>query len=77
MKKALVVVMLVMLAACSSSGSSKKVEFTPVTMEGANCKAKCAQSAVQCESGEYSCRSVSNACMQSCQELDALSAGPR
>lgn len=77
MRKIVVIVMLAALAACSSSGSSKRVEFTPVTMEGANCKAKCAQSAVQCEGGEYSCLNVSNACMQSCQELDALSAGPR
>ena len=46
--------------------------FTPTTLEGAQCKAKCAQEMAGCRGSSYTCDRAARMCTTACEELDQL-----
>ena len=51
--------------------------FTPLTMEGAECKKECSISAGGCQGSSYSCDRTLNTCIDSCRDLDRISASEK
>lgn len=47
-------------------------DFHPKTIEGANCKQQCASDMAKCRASSYTCDKAAATCMNSCQEIDAL-----
>jgi hypothetical protein len=67
MKKIFLGLMVAYLSACAAGSN-----FKPVTLEGAQCKAHCADNMSSCRGSSYSCDRASSTCMNACQELDDL-----
>lgn len=61
------------LVALAMVGCAAGSNFTPKTQAGAQCKAQCAQNMSMCRGSSYTCDRAASTCMNSCQELDALS----
>ena len=69
MKKVILGLMIVSLTACAAGSN-----FKPVTLEGAQCKVRCAENMSSCNGSSYSCDRAAATCMDTCQQLDDLAA---
>ena len=54
------------------TGCAAGSNFTPMTEEGANCKAQCAKDMASCRGSSYTCDRAASTCMTACAELDAI-----
>lgn len=68
MKLLITIFVILTLPACAAGAS-----FKPKTVAGAQCKNQCAQDMSRCMGSSYTCDRAASTCMQSCEELDALS----
>ncbi len=70
MKALLTFLLVISLSACAGAVGSS---FKPKTVAGAQCKNQCAQNMSRCLGSSYTCDRAASTCMQSCEELDAVS----
>jgi starvation-inducible outer membrane lipoprotein len=66
--KLLAIATFVLLTGCVSTPN-----FTPETMEGAQCKMQCAENMQQCAGSSYTCDRGYSSCLQACKEIEAVS----
>ena len=69
MKNIFLGLIIISLSACAAGSN-----FKPVTLEGAQCKSRCADNMSSCKGSSYSCDRAAATCMDACQELDGLAA---
>lgn len=61
--------MRIVIAALLLSGCAS---YEPKTVEGAQCKQRCASEMAICQGGAYTCDRAASACYQACQSMEAM-----
>ena len=61
------ILLCILISGCSAEGS-----FKPKTVEGANCKAKCASDMDLCQGSRETCDKATSTCMTACKELNDI-----
>jgi len=65
MKNFMLLLVIAVISGCAS--------YSPTTVEGAQCKLKCAKNMQGCEGSSYTCDRGYALCVDSCKEIDQLS----